>query len=895
MYIDNVFCTLHFFYLNIFLFTCSNDVGFFWHLTDLHVDLNYSTRPGQECNGSYGDYRCDSSPSLVLSAINVTRQLSGTNTLPDFVIWSGDNGPHISTLSEHELLTGLRLISGQFQLVFPIDQVYILPVIGNHDVAPSNSMQPTPSDSKRLEWCHQLASDIGLWGPWITPNNTHRAVRMGAAGHSSALSAPPFANFSRGCFYSHLLHLPRSDLLLISLNGLVWYTGNPQASDLLPDPLGQFKWLEQSFRWARGTGTKVLLVSHFPPGASENSPMHVRHHRPRFNRQLVHLMRKYSDVLMAGLFAHTHVDSFRVLSDEMGKPAASLFILPSVSPLHLSGLGSFNPRIRQFQYDRSSGKLLGYRQYFLNLSLPQTLDSPDSLWQLEYDTADEYQLTDLSPTSLAALLDVFEQDDLPNGVWSRYWNHELGGQTHDPIPGVLTPDGLCPHTNSQCRCQHLCAMRYLDFDRLDLCLTRCPPDSSLVSNDLLNTALNPIAVPSIFNMSEITESSNTSSDQHSSLPIVAGVIIAFLAILVGVVLIVNREICRNRRRYARRFVDVGENVGDVVFTTINGSSVLRNGGSGFLPVDGMDQGIHTGSSRTELRADFHPSHRMGDDKLSSTMDAPDQSDIPDDKLGTYLLPPNVNSSYKCLRHTDQLALHTADGHLFPGNHNWNGSIPNTSSDPRFSYFIPHTSEVRDTDPNLSADCTAKDDESTPGRLGVYSFVCPSEDYYADDEAFGDEDDAAQQIDERGSLSAVEDDELSHDDSQSFHLDEGRVPLTKLKSQNRDWRLMRKRGKGSIQSVGDPVYPCRMSVSTTVGQSLPSLNCGHSITNGLQVSPSDLAPNSHSADAEVSPTNYKSSGSHPTDYGVRPAGAAIVNGGHIKCLTNESPSYDYVRI
>ncbi|CAH8650243.1 unnamed protein product [Dicrocoelium dendriticum] len=248
------------------------------------------------------------------------------NEFPDFVLWSGDNGPHINGLSKNELLTGLRLISGQFQRVFPLDKVYILPAIGNHDVVPSNSMRPAPSDSKRLAWCHQLASDTSLWGPWIQPSNGNQTAHTPATGRSSILGAPPFANFSKGCFYSHLLHLPGSDLLLISLNGLVWYTGNPHADDSLPDPLDQFRWLEQSFQWAREAGIKVLLVSHFPPGASENAPTYVRHLRPRYNKHLVQLLRKYSDVLMAGLFAHTHVDSFRVLSDEGAKCARSLHL-----------------------------------------------------------------------------------------------------------------------------------------------------------------------------------------------------------------------------------------------------------------------------------------------------------------------------------------------------------------------------------------------------------------------------------------------------------------------------------------------------------------------------------------------------------------------------------------
>lgn len=58
---------------------------------------------------------------------------------------------------------------------------------------------------------------------------------------------------------------------------------------------------------------KVLLVSHFPPGASENAPQWYQFLRPEINDQFVNILIDNADLLMTGLFAHEHVDSFRLL------------------------------------------------------------------------------------------------------------------------------------------------------------------------------------------------------------------------------------------------------------------------------------------------------------------------------------------------------------------------------------------------------------------------------------------------------------------------------------------------------------------------------------------------------------------------------------------------------
>nr|CAH8863040.1 unnamed protein product [Trichobilharzia regenti] len=439
-------------------------------------------------------------------------------------------------------------------------------------------MEVTVNSPSRTAWCHQLGEQKDLWGEWIN----HRQKHLMSSVSQQNSSKYPTANFSQTCFFSHHLvnigpynhydyhHADsnrRTNLILISLNGLIWYQGNRLAGNTDNDPLGQLEWLQKTFRWARRHKAKVLLVSHFPPGASENAPAGYRFLRPEINDRFVNILIYNADLLMAGLFAHEHVDSFRLLVSKSNISVASLFLMPSVSPMILHGLGDFNPRIRLYRYQRSTMKLLGYAQYYYNLEnqLSPTNDhnNNNNNWQLEYDTLSAYQLVDLSPQSLTNLYHNFLQED--NGYWSSYWRYELGGRQHALKPNYLNKYGLCPRAYSQCRCDHLCAMRNLFLNNLDKCLQLCQDikytygttansHSLLLDNPMLTviakhellTGDNATSYP---NQSIINQTSVNNTNERSSLPYIIGVIIAFLVILIGIILIVNREVCNRHRGY----------------------------------------------------------------------------------------------------------------------------------------------------------------------------------------------------------------------------------------------------------------------------------------------------------------------------------------------------------
>nr|CAD7395751.1 unnamed protein product [Timema cristinae] len=79
----------------------SSKPSYFWHITDIHYDVHYSTGGNTRKNcwrtenginvqkpvGKFGDYNCDSPWALVESAAKAMRTKHGDNI--EFVLWTG--------------------------------------------------------------------------------------------------------------------------------------------------------------------------------------------------------------------------------------------------------------------------------------------------------------------------------------------------------------------------------------------------------------------------------------------------------------------------------------------------------------------------------------------------------------------------------------------------------------------------------------------------------------------------------------------------------------------------------------------------------------------------------------------------------------------------------------
>jgi len=326
----------------------------FWHVTDIHLDLNYSqfgdinfychdNPPYNQILPKFGfssDVYCDTPYALAESAVRAMRDI---NSQPDFILYTGDSAPHLddSDTNTNNVITTITNVTNLFYAYFPDTKFYS--VLGNHDYWPGDQL---PTTTNRI---YQTVAQ--LWGKY--------------------LSSEAAFNLSQHGYYRQELDVPANTILL-GLNTNLYYKYD-RVTRGLQDPAGQYAFLESSLIAARANGKKVMVISHIPRGSDWvfNNTMADR---------LVVLLNNYGDIIIGSHFGHDHDDEIflvrNVANDEF---VSFLLVAPAVTTI--LGYGS-NPGIRQISIDSDTGDIRVLKQYYLNLT-DANLTGNDT-WQLQY-------------------------------------------------------------------------------------------------------------------------------------------------------------------------------------------------------------------------------------------------------------------------------------------------------------------------------------------------------------------------------------------------------------------------------------------------------------------------------------------------------------------------------
>ncbi|XP_055910326.1 uncharacterized protein LOC129944716 [Eupeodes corollae] len=497
-------------------------IGYFWHITDLHLDTIYSTQGDvlRSCwrmdrqtsssgrtPGRFGDYLCDSPWSLIESAALAMKSRQGDNV--EFVLWTGDGLSHSAhPMFETKKLEILRNITDLLGRTFPSQ--FVFPVLGHED--------GTNTNFRRMGelWRHWLPSEAlhtfekgGYYSIEQTKSrlriialNTNfmrhdpkysqshlAAVRQrqpnggsnGGSNNGGSMDSTEYKNFyyhhggvhqhhyhsdgSSGYGTSHH-HMSRgsqggSNSGIGAVGGMV-VDGGGRVSALSEyenqDTEKQWIWLEDVLTKSKNNKETVYIVGHIPPGSDERHVGSQQNGHTTFtesnNMRYLELIRKYSSIIQGQFFGHLHSDSFRIIYDDKGKPVSWMMISPSVTPRKMS-VGSNNPAMRLYKFDTDSGQVLDYTQYFLDLSLANTLGEPN--WQPEYNLTHYYGLNDISAISLHNFVDRFTSND---GSWfPKYYRANTVRYQTDPCEGI-------------CMLNHYCAITRVDYKEFRQCLEK---------------------------------------------------------------------------------------------------------------------------------------------------------------------------------------------------------------------------------------------------------------------------------------------------------------------------------------------------------------------------------------------------------------------------------------
>ncbi|XP_039963693.1 uncharacterized protein LOC120776780 [Bactrocera tryoni] len=487
-------------------------IGYFWHITDLHLDTFYSTQgdvmhscwriDGQSPSssirspGRFGDYFCDSPWSLIESAAKAMKTRQGDNV--EFVLWTGDGLSH-SALKESDTkrLEILRNITDLLGRTF--SSQFVFPVLGHEDGTtnfrhlgelwrhwlPSEALHTFEKGGYySIEQTKSRLRIIALNTNFMrhdhkSPPSHLAAVRQRTpmSGGSGGDSEYKTYYYHHGSIHQH--HGHSSSDWMSHGGGYGGYNGgHHRGMNAIPalsvgdgegrvsalseyetqDAEKQWLWLEEELIKSRINKETVYIVGHIPPGSDERLIGLQQNGRTTFtetnNKRYLELVRKYSSIIQGQFFGHLHSDSFRIIYDDNGKPVSWMMISPSVTPRKLN-VGSNNPAMRLYKFDTDSGQVLDYTQYFMDLQLANQVGEPN--WLPEYNLTHYYALSDISAVSLHNFVDRFTSGD---GTWfGKYSRANTVRYQSDSCEGV-------------CMLNHYCAITRVDYKEFRQCLEK---------------------------------------------------------------------------------------------------------------------------------------------------------------------------------------------------------------------------------------------------------------------------------------------------------------------------------------------------------------------------------------------------------------------------------------
>ncbi|XP_060522463.1 acid sphingomyelinase-like phosphodiesterase 3b [Cylas formicarius] len=423
--------------------------GYFWHITDIHYDPHYSPngdyrkscwrhdnraaggsaegskaqrRSSSGISGRFGDYGCDTPWELIESAARFMKSKQNDNV--EFVLWTGDGLSHFASkhLSESRQLELLQRLTDLLGKTFPAQ--FVFPSLGHDDPA-----------SRRL---------LGrMWSRWLPTDS--------------------MKTFETGGYYIIERKMLKLQIVVINTNLMKRGETDRDASE-------QWKWLETVLNKFEKSGETVYLVGHVPPGQDERQKSYFPPFHGAYtdynNRKYIELVGNFSSIIAGQFFGHYHSDSFRVIHDKRGKPISWLMIAPSIAPKR-PHVGPNNPAIRMYKFNKDTGQIFDYTQYYLDLSTANAESRAD--WSIEYNFTTYYNLNEITAQNLHHLTNKFIYENSGKSIYASDRRSILFERYYkaNSVRVGAHPRESC---DSTCVQTHYCSITCLDHSEFEYCL-----------------------------------------------------------------------------------------------------------------------------------------------------------------------------------------------------------------------------------------------------------------------------------------------------------------------------------------------------------------------------------------------------------------------------------------
>jgi len=403
---------------------CYAAPGYFFHITDTHVQSDYKagSDPNKGCYegkgkaGKFGDYNCRPPYSVEKTAMLSMPKLAPEEcptALPLFVLWTGDSvAKRNGKYSKEAIEYNLKNITQMFDTLHKHydGKVPIYPVIGNHDAYPQHQLPG------KEYWVYDYVA--GLWEPFLP---------------KSALTT-----IKKSGYYTVKVN---NELRLIALNTVLYYRSNNMTHVSQKDPGGQIAWLKETLAEAKKSNEVVYIAGHIPIRGYGDS------FRDAYVGSFLEAMKPYQDIIKGSFWGHHHVDTFQLLGENVNEAHVG----------HLGGSisaqGDRNPSFRRYMFDTSKQyELTSWRTYYMDL--PAANKEGKITWKTLFDSRTDYGLKDLTPQSIVNFAKRLADNET---LYNDMWKHRFGG-------------GPIDKCDSTCRRRFLCSVIHTAHDDYEKCI-----------------------------------------------------------------------------------------------------------------------------------------------------------------------------------------------------------------------------------------------------------------------------------------------------------------------------------------------------------------------------------------------------------------------------------------
>ncbi|XP_012257111.2 sphingomyelin phosphodiesterase-like [Athalia rosae] len=371
-------------------------------ISDFHYDPKYEPYGNADCReptccrkgqnttntsgkvaGYWGDYNdCDVPWHAI---VNIIDQIKEHEQDISYIYYTGDIIDH--GVWETTRATNIESISKSYHKLYEtFGSVPIYPVLGNHEPNPMNEFAPpdVTQDNLSTSWLYKMLANLWIRFGWL-PESTRSTILQGG-------------------FYTVS---PKKGFRIIAINNNLCYIYNWWVLYEPKDPSGQLKWLVETLLKAESDGEYVHILTHMPPGD----------HSCQFtwSREYRKIMNRFAHIVVAEFNGHTHNDEFRVIYDLKNTTEAIRVAWNGGSATTYSNV---NPNYRVYTVNADTYQVEDADTWIYNLTLANETPDKNPVWFKSYSFKEEYELDDLSPTSMNDLVHRMARN---NSILNTYY------------------------------------------------------------------------------------------------------------------------------------------------------------------------------------------------------------------------------------------------------------------------------------------------------------------------------------------------------------------------------------------------------------------------------------------------------------------------------------------